>query len=244
MRFKKYMYKHLGDQGEARARARVVNHVTGSGSSDKFRKTTRRNDPATTTQGVSMRPSGDCVARRGGATAGDGSHGVARRQLLEKKKGILLELKGVVSRQAEALDRLAEGHNTDDTQRRSMGRTDRQTVRARVTPHFVRTVPSTGETSTRNSPTVSSTTGRSTLRTTPHVLPTPPQSATAAFLAQGGRWGGQGRNVAQHTRKSAASSASYATYCERGRDRGGAVPLAGRRRPGAVPALPIGGRVA
>lgn len=48
------------------------------------------------------------VKPTGGRGTSPLSHGTGRRRLLAEKRGILLELKGVVNRQAEALDRLVD----------------------------------------------------------------------------------------------------------------------------------------
>lgn len=165
-----------------------------------------------------------------------------RRRLLEQKRGILLQLKGLVSRQAEALDQLAEGcddttknHNTSSSSVYS-GRTgrgcrssgsvrDRAAARyrdridwasgSRGTSTMSSSAPPSSYRPTQSGRTHCSSTDRYTNELL-RPLPRPPeQNATSNFLALGGRWENTtvGEGVSRH-RSSIASSASYASYGE------------------------------
>ena len=202
-----------------------------------------------------------------------GDVGNNRQRLLEQKREILLEMKGVVSRQAEALERLGgssattvnraaqtggrgRGGGSDSTRRRSVpasyggGSTKSSSVPTwEGTESCSRSsrAPSkaAGHQSTRRAscPDVSNLTVHSTPAGVRALAPPrPPENDTSAFLARGGRWGGEGRQgTSRRGRDSlaSASSASYATYCNRSPGGGRAAPLRDVARPAAVPSLPL-----
>lgn len=186
--------------------------------------------------------------------------GSRERQLLERKRGILLEMKGVVSRQAEALDKLVQSSTNAniaaENERRKGG--DCKSRQGRHSQASASTssslfVPS-GATSGRNTRSGSCPDISSLAKHSPAMLPSsttrskaelpmpptvPPDNGTSAFLARGGRWGGESRRGScRRDSVTTASSASYATYCKRDRDRGREV-LGISRRPAVVPALPM-----
>lgn len=202
---------------------------------------------------------GGPVARQHrGSGGGDGENSGHRQQLLEKKRGILLEMKGVVRRQAEALDRLVEsGENKNrDTQvgersidhhnssRRSRPFQESNGSSTATSSWFLHEARHRGDDNVGSRAASKATTamqGRRSSRMS--CLGAASNNNTSAFLARGGRWGGESsRNGGSSTRGSLASvsSASYATYCKRDRRGGGGEGRGvGRRRPGIVPALPL-----
>lgn len=177
-----------------------------------------------------------------------------KRRLLEQKRGILLEIKDLVSRQTETIDRLAEGCG-DTTRNRKTSRSVVYTGRAgrslmsssRGTSMVSSSVPSSSRRQSQLPQTRCSSTGRNAITPLP-PLPSPPeQSATSKFLTLGGRWENTTveERVCRH-RSSIASSASYASYGERDNERmakgGGEMPRYKEcyRTPKRVPALRIG----
>lgn len=198
----------------------------------------------------------------GGGGNGNSRH---RQQLLEKKRGILLAMKGVVGRQAEALDRLVESSANYNLSRksRSFQRTNgssttsscllrerrksdggsragsKALLRGQTTQKKASCLDASSFVD-QNSRTVLSPFIARAKAALPSRPPRPPENDTSAFLARGGRWGRENRQGTSSTRNSlsSVSSASYATYCERDRAGGGAVRGVDRR-PEIVPALPV-----
>ncbi|CAN0349275.1 unnamed protein product, partial [Ectocarpus sp. 8 AP-2014] len=192
--------------------------------------------------------------------AGEGgcNSGSRERQLLERKRGILLEMKGVVSRQAEALDRLVQSSANanvaaENGRRRGGARNSRQSgpSHASVSTSSSLFTPK-GATSGRNTRSGSCPDISGLTKNSPAMLPssatrptaalpmppTVPDNGTSSFLARGGRWGGESRRGSWRCDSvTTASSASYATYCKRDRDQGRVLGIS--RRPPAVPALPV-----
>lgn len=277
MRFMKYVYAHVDGQKAARAHTRLMAQLVGEEkSADKLLESRqshirRKGSKEVTLAALGKADVGTLASsgrRREKSARGtvlsqpDGGGGIVgnRQRLLEKKRRILLEMKGVVSRQAEALDRLVEssadinraaqaggrgGDNNNRRQRSFQGSHGGSTKSS--------SVPHAGTESGRRSSKALSKAAPSTrrascldvsnfvVRKTPAMPPPrPPENDTSAFLARGGRWGGEGRQGTSSRRDSlaSASSASYATYCNRGPARGAAA-LKSSRRPAVIPALPV-----
>ncbi|CAM9419788.1 unnamed protein product [Scytosiphon promiscuus] len=206
-----------------------------------------------------------------GGSGGDVSG--SRQRLLEKKRNILLEMKGVVSRQAEALDRLVEnnavtsgagkGRRGGGGCRRgggqSLNRSNSDSFQGSglrtegATPHRASGsgsapldhAPRSASCADAPQSLILTPSTRSSVSTAwpkaplPLARPRPPENDTSAFLARGGRWGGESRRASSRRGSVAAmSSASYATYCKRDLDNGRAVPRV-NRRPALVPFLPL-----
>lgn len=209
---------------------------------------------------------------RGAAMAqhhgGDGSSANSRyrQQLLERKRSILLEMKGVVGRQAEAVDRLvASSANNRVTKGGVCGDYSSSSRRSRSLQESKGSSPTPGcilherrksdrcsrvgsascvdasNLVVQNSPAMPSPFTAGVKAALPLPPPRPPENDTSAFLARGGRWGGESRHGPSSTRDSLASvsSASYATYCKRDLEGGRATRGVVGRRPGIVPALPV-----
>lgn len=214
------------------------------------------------------------------------SHGSGRRRLLAEKRGILLELKGVVNRQAEALDRLVDScgdtlgvgvksrggvrsdsgsggsrggsrrskfsgwDNSSSSGSRSSAPERRRNINkypqdsrrdnnaswaerfaaAQAAPRYDN-VRAKQRSAVWSPATIASARGKGKAL----FPPRPPENGTSAFLARGGRWGGEGGTHVSGP-NSAASSASYATYANRGlARRDGASGVC--RRPAEVPVL-------
>ncbi|CAM9291250.1 unnamed protein product, partial [Hapterophycus canaliculatus] len=132
MRFMKYVYARVDGEKAAREHAHLMAQLVvgekcadglqarqqsyrrrSSGNTCDKEEALARNRASSTRKGPML----GLAARPKMNKAGDdnnNNHGVvaagsgSRQRLLEKKRGILLEIKGVVSRQAEALDRLVE----------------------------------------------------------------------------------------------------------------------------------------
>ncbi|CAM9454376.1 unnamed protein product [Ectocarpus fasciculatus] len=286
MRFMKYVYSHIDGQKAAKAHTRLMTNLAreekqlaakpnpheqrrrrGSSSNGGDKRMLAVNGDglrrAGPVAGSSAPPGvhGGVLSCHGGGGGGDCNSGSRERQLLERKRGILLEMKGVVSRQAEALDRLvqssANANIAAENGRRRGG--DRNSRHSRPSQASVSTSSSSlfipnGATSGRNSRSGSCPDTPSFIKNYPAVLPSsaartktelpmpptvPPDNGTSAFLARGGRWGGGSRRGScRRDSVTTASSASYATYCKRDRDQGREVPGISRR-PAAVPALPM-----
>lgn len=190
-----------------------------------------------------------------------------RQRLLEQKRGILLEMKGVVSRQAEALDRLMGSSKIPNRERDCYPNSRRsssfqesdggstksssllpgraKSVRKRsgsgsqATGQNLRSVLPVGvpDHMPKSSPAKLPLTSPKIKAALPLPPPKPPQNDTSAFLARGGRWG-EGIRQSPQRRDSvrSPSSASYATFCNRGSDAGRAL-LGKSQRPRIVPAL-------
>ncbi|CBJ33288.1 expressed unknown protein [Ectocarpus siliculosus] len=278
MRFMKYVYSHIDGQKAAKAHTRLMTDVVREEKQMAARPNAheqrRRRSSSISSSGGDKRmfASNGAGSRRAGPVAGSSvppviskageggcNSGSRERQLLERKRGILLEMKGVVSRQAEALDRLvqssANANVAAENGRRRGG--DHNSRQSRPSHASVSTSSSLftpkGEKSGRNTrsgscPDISGLTNNS-----PAMLPSsatrptaalpmpptvPPDNVTSAFLARGGRWGGESRRGSWRCDSvTTASSASYATYCKRDRDQGRVLGIS--RRPPAVPALPV-----
>lgn len=226
---------------------------------------------------------GTAVVKPEGSVRGTSplSHRSGRRRLLAEKRGILLELKGVVNRQAEALDRLVNScgdtlgggvrsrggicsdsgsggshcsnfsgwdNNSSNGSRSSAperGRINRYPQKSRGDNNASRaervaatqTAPRYDNVRAKQRPAVCSPAIIASARGKGKSLfpPRPPENGTSAFLARGGRWGGEGGTHVSGP-NSAASSASYATYANRGLARKNDAPAA-CRRPAEVPVL-------
>lgn len=286
------LYKHVDDQKAVRAQARLVTQIEkanlpnrtrqvrgrggggGGGGPNKRGHYSREGSTpvhgertcplGTTTRGSNGRGIGVMMIEGGGSNTGSSS-GAGRRRLLEQKRGILAELKGVVSRQAQALDRLVErcgpvsnnssGDGLTSTRASSSSLPSGRIFRGAafgskpVTRSSRRSGANNGDnnsTSHGRNTTISaaSLNSSSTLSQSARDPPrrrTEQQDPTSAFLAHGGRWGaGAAPAAVSLRRRSVASSASYATYAERssGLRRGSMLGVC--RRPGGMPALPIG----
>ncbi|CAB1120038.1 unnamed protein product [Ectocarpus sp. CCAP 1310/34] len=276
MRFMKYMYSHIEGQNGAKAHTRLTTNVVREEKQIAVKpnahKQRRRRRSSSSSSGGDKRKfvASDAGSRRAGPVAGSSAppllskggeggrnSGSRERQLLERKRGILLEMKGVVNRQAEALDRLVQSSanaNVAGNGRRRGG--DRNSRKSRPSQASVSTSSSlftpNGATSGQNTRSGSCPHISSHIKKSPAMLPSPltrpkaelpmpptvPQdNGTSAFLARGGRWGGESRRRSwRRDSVTTASSASYATYCKRDRDQG---MLGIGRRPAAVPALPV-----
>lgn len=270
------LYKHVDDQRAARAQARLVTQIEkanrphqtrqshgrgGGGGGGGPNKLGHNKRPMMTRVPEEACPEGTAGTGRGGinATIGGGtktacSHGAGRRRLLEQKREILTELKGVVGRQAEALDRLV-GHcgGVVGTSNDGDGLATRTNTSSEPSATVFGGAPGSRTRSSRRSTSrdnagrrrkTTSTVSLHPLSQSARDSPAPREDATSAFLAQGGRWGTGPATAAaaaasRRRNKSAASSASYATYAERGSGRRGSV-LGIVKRPGGIPALPIG----
>lgn len=194
-----------------------------------------------------------------------------RRRLLEQKRGILLEMKGVVSRQAEALDRLMgisgnpmrEGDCYTNS-RRGSSLQDSDGGSTKSSSLLPNEAKSNRKRSGSGSPAVGQNlrsgfslgvplpdripksfsaklplTSSKVKAALPLPPPKPPQNDTSAFLARGGRWGDGIRQTPQRRESLASpSSASYATFCNRGSNAGRAL-FGKSQRPRIVPALKI-----
>lgn len=300
MRFMKYVYKHVNEQKAAKAHARLQTQIAGADRSDKRRTPNSRSgrgaklarnanlsipeEPIKATpnfqRGRVPRDTSKSKTGERGARGPALRDATSKQRLLEEKRGILFELRGVVSRQAEALDRLvescgntcaidnrgksdaaggrggdgrnntfAQGDNGCRLHRRSQSASSgcRRAAPQRAKPHSTISIATSGRNavararSTASSVTTSNTSLSSLSSRGKVTLPArPPENATSTFLALGGQWGGETRTGAL-SHDSAASSASYATYCEPRRLQGDTARRIGRR-PGVVPALPIGVR--
>lgn len=291
MRFMKYVYAHVDDQKAARAHTRLMAQLVGAEkSADKLQECGqphihRRDSKGATLASPAKGPvstlgsggrrseqrrlGGDVLAQPcgGGGTVGN------RQRLLKQKREILLEMKGVVSRQAKALDCLVDnnanvnraaqaggmsgGHNrmSRSFQGNNGGSQKSSSVRHEGTGSGTRSSKAcskaTGQSARRAScPGVSNLVVHKTpaLRSSltagkkvpePSHPPRPPENDTSAFLARGGRWGGESRQgTSRRDSLGSASSASYATYCKRSTG-GGIAAFRGSRRPIAVPSLPL-----
>lgn len=284
----KYVYARVDDQNAARAHTRLMAQLVGAEqSADKLqdrrqsRIRARKCEEATSTaSGIAVAGTLASSGRRSKQSArgtvssqphgGGGNIDNNRQRLLEQKREILLEMKGVVCRQAEALDHLVEGSanvnraaqtggrsGDSDSRRRPYqgsygGSTKSSSVpfegKASGSRSCRALAKAAGHQSTRRAscPDVSnlvvhSIPGASTAGVKLLPPPRPPENDTSAFLARGGRWGGESRQgTSRRGRDSlaSASSASYATYCNRSSG-GRAVALRGSLRPAAVPTLPL-----
>lgn len=206
------------------------------------------------------------------------SHGTGRQRLLAEKRGILLELKGVVSRQAEALDRLVDscgdntlggakltsgvGSGSGSGSSRSGGsggskfsgwdssnssRSSAAGIRGRYQKNRGNNaikadrVAGQGGASCYDNGRAKHTSAVSPAATREKgkvfLPPRPPENDTSAFLARGGRWGGEG-GPRVSGRNSVASTASYATYANKGRGKREDTFGVCTRRP-EVPTLPL-----
>ena len=188
-----------------------------------------------------------------------------RQRLLEQKRGILLEMKGVVSRQAEALDRLMECSANQDrplkikeggghiTSRRSSSFQESDgcsTKSSGLLPVRTNSIKKGAgarskamnlTTRSGSCPAALDRVLRSSRANAALPLPPfkPPENDTSAFLARGGRWGeGIRQSAPRRDSLGSPSSASYATFCNRGAN-GGRATLGICRRPTNVPALKV-----
>ncbi|CAN0106849.1 unnamed protein product, partial [Laminaria digitata] len=182
------------------------------------------------------------------------SHGTGRRRLLAEKRGILLELKGVVNRQAEALDRLVDSCGDTLGGVRSRGGVERGGIQysqksrgdtttswadrfgdAQGASYYDNNVRPKQRPAAYSPATIGPARGKGNVS----FPPRPPESGTSAFLARGGRWGGGG-GTRVSGRNSVASSASYATYANnKGRGRREEDAFGVCRRPAEVPTLQL-----
>lgn len=294
----KYVYAHVDDQKAARAHTRLMSQLVGAEkSADKLQE--RRPSQIRHSRGSNEvalaalgKPDVDTLgssgrrrepSERGGDVVsqplGGGGNIGNRQRLLEQKREILLEMKGVVCRQAEALDRLVDSNANvnsraahqaggrgggNDSRRRSSfqgsyggGSTissslpsgtegDRRSSKAcsKAADHHQSTrrtsCPDVSNLVVRNTPAKLSSSATRVKARLPLALPRPPENDTSAFLARGGRWGGESRQGTSRSGSLAsASSASYATFCNRSGGGGGAALRGSSRRPAAVPALPL-----
>lgn len=287
MRFMKYVYAHVDDQKAARAHTRLMAQLVGAEkSADKLQERRSSQAGRRGSKDISLAPLSkanvgnfesserrrELRVRGGGVVSGPhgGSGNVGNRQrLLEQKREILLEMKGVVCRQAAALDRLVDSNanvnraahaggrsgGNDTRRRRSYGgslkpssvpsgtASDRSSkALSKADPQSIRrsSCPDVSNLVVRNTSTKLSSSATGVRAPLPFAPPRPPENDTSAFLARGGKWGGESR---QGTSSSgslvSASSASYATFCDRSPGGRGAALRRSRRRPAAVPALPL-----
>ncbi|CAM9967864.1 unnamed protein product [Ectocarpus sp. 4 AP-2014] len=277
MRFMKYVYSHIEGQNGAKAHTRLMTNVVRKEKQSAVKpnaheqRCRRRSSSSSSGGDKRMSAANDAGSRRAGPVAGSSAppllnkggeggrnSGSRERQLLERKRGILLEMKGVVSRQAEALDRLvqssANANVAGNGRRRGGDRNNRQSRPSQAsvsissslfTPNGAMSGRSTRSGScphisslTKKSPAMlpsSSTRPTAELLMPPMV---PPDNGTSAFLARGGRWCEESRRRSwRRDSVTTASSASYATYCKRDRDQGRELGIS--RRPVAVPSLPV-----
>ncbi|CAM9878089.1 unnamed protein product [Ectocarpus sp. 12 AP-2014] len=277
MRFMKYVYSHMEGQKGAKAHTRLMTNVVREEKQlavkPNAHEQRRRRRSSSSSSGGDKRmfAANDAGSRRAGPVAGSSAppllskggeggrnSGSRERQLLERKRGILLEMKGVVSRQAEALDRLvqssANANVAGNGRRRGRDRSSRQSRPSQASAWTSSSLfTPNGATSGRNTRSGSCPHISSLIKEPPAMLPSsstrpkaelpmpptvPPDNGTSAFLARGGRWGGESRRRSWgRDSVTTASSASYATYCMRDRDQGRVLGIS--RRPAAVPALPM-----
>ncbi|CAM9951974.1 unnamed protein product [Ectocarpus sp. 13 AM-2016] len=277
MRFMKYVYSHIEGRKGAKAHTRRMTNVVREEKQlavkpDAHEQRRRRRSSSSSSGGDKrMFAANDAGSRRAGPVAGSSAapllgkggeggrnSGSRERQLLERKRGILLEMKGVVSRQAEALDRLVQSSTNayvaGNGRRRGGDRSSRQSrsSQASVSTSSSLFTPK-GATSGRNTRSGSYPHTSSLIKKSSAMLPSsstgrkaelpmppavPPDNGTSAFLARGGRWGGESRRRSwRRDSVITASSASYATYCKRDRVQDRELGIS--RRHAAVPALPV-----
>ncbi|CAM9580872.1 unnamed protein product [Pylaiella littoralis] len=276
MRFMKHVHARLDGQKAARAHTRLMTQPVGAkNTADKPGKRHRRSGDSGKEPSPRKRVGSKMVdgALAGSSTLpfmgtveGCATGSTAAQQLLERKRSILLEMKGVVGRQAEAVDRLvASSANNRVTKRGVCGDYSSSRRRSRSLQESKGSSPTpccilherrksdrcsrVGSAScvdasnlvVQNSPAMPSPFTAGVKAALPLPPPRPPENDTSAFLARGGRWGGESRHGASSTRDSLASvsSASYATYCKRDLEGGRATRGVVGRRPGIVPALPV-----
>lgn len=291
MRFMKYVYAHVDDQKAARAHTQLMAQLVGAEKPADNRqerrqpRTHRKGGDEATLAALGKAGAGTLASSgrqgeqsvRGGVlsqTHGGGGNAGNRQRLLEQKRGILLEMKGVVSRQAEALDRLVESSanvnraaqvgrgSGENSRRRSTyfqgslgGSTKPSSVHHEGTESNRRRSKARSEAAgqhtrrascldvsnlvVHNTPATLSSSGARMKAPQPLPLPRPPENKTSAFLARGGRWGEESlQGTSRRDSLASASSASYATYCNRSAGGGRAAPRRSRH-PAVVPALPL-----
>lgn len=297
----KYVYKHLDEEKATRAVGCIVAQINGENRSNKRRTRSTpcgmgggrqlfRNYKHSTTSPQALTKASTAAgqgrevdrvcagSRRGGKMGGAPLPCVrGRRRLLEEKRGILMELKEIVGRQAEALDRLVEGcvatnggktastinavgggsshsgnfgdwsrHKSYRARIHGGSRSSRGNDGERLKPHSTSTTSASVYRNTsgsvKDTSTVSSSTSSALSRAAEQETPpTSSENATSAFLTRGGRWEGKvARRDVSRKRNSVASTASYATYCERAGGKGGEAAVRLDRHPSKVPMLPIG----
>lgn len=249
MRFLQYMNKHLDNQKVPVRRKGVWGKASGVPRNyyDKFQRPRLSGETtgfhvASAAARATGRINNALDKNASSRSAGELDRG--RIRLLQQKRKILQDLEGVIRRQAEALDRLAKGDTTG--KQIDSGTRETKTFRGGFSGTQDKGASSGGTKLQREE---KGSSGRNTSKVSgftaklPPVLlplpPRPPDNATSTFLALGGRWGDR-EGAEGSLRGSVATSASFATYCDR-RQKGYAKCDRVGRRPREVPPLPIKG---